>query len=353
MKADAITAEYRKRFLANQATFQAQHLGLFDKVTKDIARMANDPTVRLNKAFKFNKPTYNKIENIITDFHDKSLALNEYEIAQAWKLSGAKNDAITNEYLAGLTAVKGLNREAYFLPNTKALESFIAREHGTKTLSDRVWKIADQFRAEMEAHLGIGIVNGDSASVISRRVRQYLKNPDALFRRVRDKNGKLIASQAMIDNKPGTGVYNSSFKNAMRLTRSETNMSFLASDNIRWSQLDMVIGIRVSLSGSHPHYNYVEICEVLQGLYPKYYKFIGFHSQCLCSAVPELMPEKDFVAYLNGDNETLISNQIDVMPKNFITYAGAQFDKLSEKVAGKQPYWFRDNRKIINEVLGK
>jgi hypothetical protein len=351
MNADKITAEYRKRFLANQATFQKSHLGLIEKVTSDIARMANDPTVRLSKAFKFNKPTYNKIENIITDFQDKSLTLNEYEIAQAWKLSNLKNDAITTEYLSTITALKGLNKAAYFLPNTKALESFIAREHGAETLSDRVWKVANQLRGEMETHLSIGIVNGDSAAVISRRVRQYLNNPEALFRRVRDKNGNLVASQAMIDNKPGQGVYNSAFKNAMRLTRSETNMAYLASDNLRWSQLDMVIGVRVSLSSSHPKYNYPEICEVLEGVYPKDYKFIGFHANCLCNATPILVPDSDFMAYLRGDTETLKANQIKNMPKNFIDYTKVNFDKISEKEQGKQPYWFRDNIKIINTII--
>lgn len=351
MKADKITAEFRVRFLANQATFQSQNMGLINKVIASVSKLANDPTVRLSKSFKLNKPTYAKIENIITEFHDKSLALNEYEIARAWKLSGAKNDVLVNEYLGALTAIRGINTEAYFIPNTKALESFIAREHGAKTLSDRVWQVSDQLRAEMEAHLSIGIVNGDNSAVISRRVRQYLNNPDALFRKVRDKNGKLVASQAMKDNKPGQGVYNSAFKNANRLTRSETNMSYLASDNLRWSQLDMVIGVRVSLSSSHPKYNYPEICEVCAGVYPKYFKFIGWHSCCLCNATPELMPEKDFISYLNGNSDKLVSKQIDTMPENFKTFVLDKSDKILEKKAEKRPYWFRDNIKIINKIM--
>lgn len=351
MKADKITAEYRKRFLANQATFQDKHLRLFDKVTNDIAKLATDPTVRLSKAFKFNKTTDNKISNIITEFHDKSLELNEYEIAQSWNISGVKNDAIVTEYLTGLTAVKGLNKAAYFLPNTKALEAFIGREHGGETLSNRVWKVANDLRAEMEIHLGIGITNGDSAAVISRRVRQYLNDPEALFRRVRDKNGNLIASKAMIANKPGTGVYNSAYKNAMRLTRTETNMAYLASDNLRWSQLDMVIGVRVSLSSSHPHYNYPEICEVCAGVYPKFFKFIGWHPLCLCNATPELMPEKDFMSYLRGDTETLTANQIIAMPENFKSFLMDKSENILSKDADKRPYWFRDNIKIINKII--
>lgn len=351
MKADKITAEYRKRFLANQATFQAQHKGLIEKVIADIARMANDPSVRLSKAFVLNKYASNKIENIITDFQDKSLALNEYEIAQAWKFSSSKNDAIVNEYISTVTALKTAQAAAYFLPNTKALESFIAREHGTMTLSDRVWKVAEQLRGEMEAHLAIGITNGDSAAVISRRVRQYLNNPEALFRRVRDKNGKLIASQAMIDNKPGQGVYNSAYKNAMRLTRSETNMAYLYADHLRWAKLPMVIGVRISLSGSHPVYNYPEICEVLEGAYPKDFLFVGWHSCCLCNKTPELMPETDFMSYLSGETENLQAEQITAMPENFKSYVKDQSDKILEKDADKRPYWFRDNKKIIDKII--
>lgn len=351
MKADKITAEYRKRFLANQATFQAQHLVLIGMVTFDIARMANDPSVRLSKAFVLNKYASNKIENIISEFQDKSLALNEYEIAQAWQFSGAKNDAIVTQYLSAVTALKTAQAAAYFLPNAKALESFIAREHGTMTLSNRVWKVAEQLRGEMETHLSIGIVNGDSAAVISRRVRQYLNNPEALFRRVRDKNGKLVASQAMIDNKPGQGVYNSAFNNAMRLTRSETNMAYLAADHLRWSQLPMVIGVRISLSSSHPKYNYPEICEVCAGVYPKFYKFIGWHSCCLCNATPELMPETDFISYLSGETENLKAKQITKMPENFKSFVLDKSDKILEKDVDKRPYWFRDNKKIIDKIM--
>ena len=59
---------------------------------------------------------------------------------------------------------------------------------------------------------------------LSRDVRRYLRNPDKLFRRVRDKHGNLRLSKAAKAYHPGRGVYRSSYRNALRLTATENNM---------------------------------------------------------------------------------------------------------------------------------
>lgn len=58
---------------------------------------------------------------------------------------------------------------------------------------------------------------------MTRDLRNYLQHPDVLFRRVRDQHGILRLSQAAKDYHPGQGVYRSSYKNARRLTATETN----------------------------------------------------------------------------------------------------------------------------------
>jgi hypothetical protein len=50
----------------------------------------------------------------------------------------------------------------------------------------------------------------------------------------------------------------------------------------RWKQLDFVVGFRVVLSGSHPE---EDICDELQGEYPKDFKFPGWHPQCMCHTI--------------------------------------------------------------------
>ena len=261
-----ISLTYRRQFLKNQLEFNRKYGYLFDKVARDIAALANDPNARFSKSFDFSKPIKNKIDAIITEFHDNALELTEEDIRAAWSLSNSKNDKIVDQYLKTITGLKAAKKASYYLFNAPALNAFLSRTKGTETLSDAIWQVARQLRGEMEIHLGLGIMNGDSAQVISRRIRQYLNNPETLFRRVRDNQGRLVASKAMLANAPGTGMYNSAYKNAMRVARTTTNQSYQLADHLRWQSMDMVKGIEIRLSAQHPDYPYEEICEALAGI---------------------------------------------------------------------------------------
>jgi len=340
--------EYRNKFLKRQLQYDRKFREIFNKVADDFAKLSNDPNIRFSKAFKYNSAINKKIDIIIEAFHKDVLDLTELEIEKSWGLSNSKNDQIVKDYLSTIGKIKAAQKAAYFMPNIPALKAFISGKHGTETLSDSIWQIAKQARNELKIHLGIGISQGDSAQVISRRIRQYLRDPNALFRRVRDNNGRLIASKAMIENAPGQGVYNSAFKNAMRVTRTNANQSFQLADSIRWRQLDMVIGIDIRLSAQHPEYSFPEICEELAGIYPKTYIFIGNHPQCLCIAVPILMPKSDFNAYLKG-NEPLKAKQITEYPPNFKEFWKENFDKYSNYK--QMPFIMEENLEAIKNIL--
>ena len=76
-----------------------------------------------------------------------------------------------------------------------ALEAFQERKIKGLNLSDRVWNYTNQFKGEIEQALDVGIADGRSAAQLSRDIREYLREPEKLFRRVRDKNGVLKASK--------------------------------------------------------------------------------------------------------------------------------------------------------------
>src|SRR3712207_8300978 len=80
----------------------------------------------------------------------------------------------------------------------------------------------------MESALDVGLGEGRDAQQLARDVKQNLKDPNRLFRRVRDKRGNLVLSKAAKAFHPGRGVYRSSVKNAQRL-RSEEHTSELQS----------------------------------------------------------------------------------------------------------------------------
>lgn len=219
-------------------------------------------------------------------------------------------------------------------------------------LSDRVWKLTDQFKSEMELALELGLGEGKSAAALSRDVRQYLNEPHRLFRRVRDEKGQLRLSKAAAAYHPGQGVYRSSFKNALRLTATENNMAYRTADHERWNDLDFVIGMEIKLSGNHP---IEDICDEMCGVYPKTFKFVGWHPFCRCYAVPKLADEDEFIARQQAliDGEELpqggYTGEVIEMPQCFTQWVQENADRI--ETAKNQPYFIKDNRAAVNKAL--
>lgn len=331
--------KYRSKHLQNQIDVAKRLQGAMVRIGDKVARLANDPQAKYVKSFDFRNNTHlNKVISSITaELQGEVLSITEAAITTSWAISNQKNDITVNTYLEGL---EGLRKKPadYLTTNSEALRAFINRKNDTGSLSDRVWKIADSFRDEMEVHLGYGIANGDSAATISRRIREYLNNPEALFRRVRNEAGKLGLSENAKQFHPGQGVYRSAYKNALRVSRSETNQAYLLNDHLRWKQMDFVIGVHIMLSAQHP---VSDICDSMQGDYPKGFVFTGWHSQCLCHATPILMPEKDFINSLNG--EPVPVNEIKDVPEGYKKW----INDNKQRVEGwkSKPYFIRDNYK--------
>lgn len=177
-----------------------------------------------------------------------------------------------------------------------------------------------------------------------------------LFRRIKvvtkDKTYWRLSRRAKAYH-PGTGVYRSSYKNAMRLTRTETNMAYRAADGLRWKQMDFVTGFEVRLSNHHLH---VDICDDLKGVYPKDFKFVGWHAQCRCYAVPVLAPISTMAdwsrAMLNGyDVDGYFSNRYIVeTPPAMGKWLNKNADRIAN--ASSVPYWIKDNQKYIQSAMG-
>ena len=222
-------------------------------------------------------------------------------------------------------------------------------------MSENVWKYATQFKDEIEMGLDVGIRDGLDAASMARQLKQYLQFPDMLFRRVRDEHGVLHLSQRAAAFHPGQGVYRSSYKNARRLAATETNMAYRTSDHERWQDLDFVVGIEIHLSNNHTCLNnkgkpvpFFDICDELQGKYPKEFKFVGWHPHCRCIATP-IMKTK---AELDADDERLkrgeepsdpntSENAVTDMPDGWKQW----MEDNAERIAGHktQPYFIRDN----------
>ena len=154
-------------------------------------------------------------------------------------------------------------------------------------LSKRVWNLTDQFKIELEDSLDLAIGEGTPANRLATQIKQYLNEPDRFYRRFRvkigeDENGdpkyglkwkrrvfdKENDCYKWIDENPkkyksGQGVYRSSYRNAQRLARTETNIAYREADYERWQQLDFVVGVEIKLSINH---TVTDICDDEKGV---------------------------------------------------------------------------------------
>ena len=252
----------------------------------------------------------------------------------AWKRSEMKNEDFISEYVKGM-AIDSVRKQGMFATNKDALsqlrKGFDARGNN---LSPMVWNLADQTKTQLEYYLQTGLSVGRSSSRISQDLRQILNEPDKRFRRVKDKEGKLVMSQPMKNYHPGQGIYRSSKMNALRLTATSTNMSYRTADYERWSKQDFILGIEIHRSANNR--GPCKICDAMVGKYPKTFKFIGFHPFCICFATPITMEPDNFADFLLNDTvpQEQVITDIPKTAKDFVD---------ENKNGVQSAFWYKDN----------
>lgn len=332
---------------------------LFDKATSDIAEVAHRENYNPDKPFDFDDYPKAKaqLQKVVKGLASKMQAVIETGSRRQWLFACHKNDEFIASIIDTTKLTKGRLQKMQDR-NLDALQSFQARKVGGLSLADRVWKYTEQYKAQIELGLDVGLGEGRSAQQLSRDLRQNLQDPNRLFRRVRDKRGNLQLSKAAKAFHPGQGVYRSSYKNAMRLTRSEINMAYREADHLRWQQLDFVVGFEVHRSNHEPKCK-CDLCERLVGKYPKYFKFKGWHPQCLCYATAILMDEDDFdkqelsdlKSALKGTEYRKLSakNEVTELPDGFKDWVAENETKQANWAS--TPYFIKDN--FIDGLLSK
>lgn len=326
---------------------------LFNRATDEVSRVAEKSKYSPDKPFAYaDCPSVKSVmQNVVKQLASRMVAVIESGSRKQWLFSCDKNDAFIGSIMDTSKLTKArLNKMQD--RNLDALSAFQKRKVDGLDLSQRVWKYVNQYRDQLEVALDVGLGEGRSADQLSRDVRQNLKDPDRLFRRVRDKRGNLGLSKAAKAFHPGQGVYRSSYKNAMRLTRSEINMAYRESDYNRWQQLDFVVGFEVHRSNHEPLCK-CDLCARLVGQYPKTFRFVGWHPQCMCYAIPILMDKETFDANELGDLKAALrgtnykklqaKNLVTDMPKGFTDWVDSHIDK--QRKWSSTPYFIRDNFK--------
>ncbi len=154
----------------------------------------------------------------------------------------------------------------------------------------------------------------------------------------------------------GRGVYRSSYKNAMRLTRTEINLAYHYADWEYWNSSNTVIGIMVSLSNNHTLNGkpFVDICDRFdKQRFPKWFKFTGWHPQCRCIATPISPNRKELIEYLKKvrDGEDVsnfhFTGEVTELPASFTGWMKENAERLQFMQAkGRLPYFIKENISI-------
>lgn len=326
---------------------------LFDVATKEITQAATRGKIDPEKPFSFDD--YPKIKGVMQEvtvqLADRLTTTIETGSKKQWLFACKKNDGFIAS-IFNTTKLSKARLNKMQDRNLDALQAFQGRKVEGLNLSERVWKYVGQYREQMETALDAGLGEGRSAQQLARDVKQNLKDPNRLFRRVRDKRGNLVLSKAARAFHPGRGVYRSSVKNAQRLTRSEINMAYRESDWQRWQSLDFVVGYEIVRSNHEPLCD-CDICARLVGRYPKTFKFIGWHPQCMCYAIPILMDEETFDDNELGDLKAALrgttykhrqaANTVPDVPDGFKEWVKDHIE--AQKGWSSTPYFIRDNFK--------
>ncbi len=268
-------------------------------------------------------------------------------IKQEWKFANENYDIFIRE------ALKNHKLPTVSIKhNLVALDAFISRKTGAESLnlSQRIWKYTGQFKQELEMALDVGLNKGKSAQALSREIRSYLNEPEKLFRRVRDKYGQLQLSKNAKAYHPGQGVYRSSYKNAMRLARTEINMAYRTAEHVRRMQLPFVVGIEIRLSNKPDRVK--DICDDLVGRYPKEFLWRTWHPNCMCHSISILPTEDEFEKMqqmiLDGDTDKIESEMtVKDVPDGFKKWMEdhqESYARAQEK--GTLPFFVRDNPKF-------
>lgn len=263
-----------------------------------------------------------------------------------------------------------------------AAASFFANRLNVKNglnLAQSVWNYCQQTKAEFEMAMSNviadGLGKGTSAEEVGKRIRQYLNNPDMMYRRYHTvkvlKNGqkkdvvtwrkkRIIDGRVRFVEEPlehvGQGVYRSARKNALRVARTEINAAYHNAQNERWANEPFVIGQYIHLSPQHDPEKDEDICDELQGYYPKGFKWSGWHPNCMCTSDPIMVYGEERKALIrrlmNGEDisDYVSPNRVKDVPEQYRRYietnsgkivSAFKRDKLAWHLANNKSYWVK------------
>ncbi|WP_392436455.1 hypothetical protein ACF3N7_05335 [Cruoricaptor ignavus] len=297
------------------------------------------------------------LEKTLKDFNRRMEVAFVNAISEQWEFARLdhweKLKALYGKDEKVLQQIDGLRKRAekYHTDRSKEARDYYLQKRNGLSLSDRVWNFSRQMPTEIDIIVQNAIKSGKSARETAGELKYYLNEPDKLFRRVRNpKTGELEWSKAAKDYHTGRGVYRSSYKNAMRLARTETNIAYRYAEWQSFQNNFMIKGFEIRLSNSG---NSCPVCEELAGIYPKWFLWTGWHPQCMCHMIPVQISREDLMERFRlrreGRLEEWRPSYYEELPEHFTEYLSNNSVRITS--AEKLPYWLEDNWERLKEYL--
>ena len=356
---------------------------IYQQAFEQIINLVKGTELEDGKPFSFADYGYSEeVTAILRNMYSRVYQTIRGGVEKEWITSNENNDALVKSVF-GEQSIEDNHFARFFKRNKEAMDAFFARKSGDGglNLSQKVWRYTGMFRDELENTLDLAIGEGVPANRLAAQIKKYLQDPDKFYRRFRikvgeDENGQPIYgrkwkrkvwdkeanSYKWVDDNPkhlhpGRGVYRSSTRNAQRLARTETNIAYRTADFERWAQLDFVVGIEIKLSNNHP---VSDICDDLKGVYPKTFRWKGWHPNCRCYQVPVLAKQEELDEMLDkildGDNPATVEceEKVKEQPFQFTEWMQDNEQRIKDATEkGTLPYFLRDNEKVIYPPTAK
>lgn len=315
-----------------------------------------------------------RLNDIFNDYYQNSLLCYKSGITDGVALAYNHDEMVIGGYSV-------LTDKAIRVARDTAAVTFISNRLKVKNglnLAQTIWNYCSQTKSEFEMAMSNtiadGIKKGSSAEEVGKSIRKYLNDPDMMYRRYHTikvlKNGKkkdvvtwrrrrIIDGKVRFIEEPlekvGMGVYRSARKNALRVARTEINSAYHKARNERWQNEPFVIGQYIHVS---PQHNIDDICNDLEGRYPKDYVWISWHPQCICTSDPITIQgeeKKEFYKRLMAGED--MSNYVSpfavlTMPEKYNQYIKDNSEAIVKAgMRGKLAWHLQDNTKYWAHLL--
>lgn len=373
-----LTSKQQKEQLNNLFAVYNKRLGrLYSDYVKKLTSLGYGEDVLEDDAlFNFdNFPQLKaRLNDIFNDYYQNSLLCYKSGITDGVALAYNHDEMVIGDYSV-------LTDKAIRVARDTAAATFIANRLKTKNglnLAQTIWNYCQQTKSEFEMAMSNtiadGIKKGSSAEEVGKSIRKYLNDPDMMYRRYHtikvQKNGKkkdvvtwrrrrIIDGKVRFIEEPlekvGMGIYRSARKNALRVARTEINSAYHKARNERWQNEPFVIGQYIHVS---PQHNIDDICNDLEGRYPKDYVWISWHPQCICTSDPITIQgeeKKEFYKRLMAGED--MSNYVSpfavlTMPEKYNQYIKDNSEAIVKAgMRGKLAWHLQDNTKYWAHLL--